>query len=159
MENKNLYGLIKDYETAEHLEFSINPDTISDDKSNTFAVLEAPGRSHPIIQWSSGGKRAVSFKLKFYRTEDEDEVRRKVEWLRSLQYPEYRNDGRLQAGPHKVLFIFGDVYGSDQKWIVESVKVQYGGLWSKDLKPYSAEVDISLTEWNEGFVSYQSVRR
>lgn len=152
-------GILKDYETAEFLEFSMNPATISDSKNNTFAIIESPGRSHPFIQWSNGGKRIVGFKLKFFRTENESEVRRKVRWLQSLQYPEYSSDGRLLAGPHKVLFLFGNTFGSDQKWIVESVQVQYGELWSKKLEPYSAEVDISLMEWNDNFVSYGSVRR
>ena len=162
--SKKLYqdsvkGLIKDYENGEYLEFIINPDNISDNKSNSFAVLSTPGTSNPLIQWSSGGKRTVSFKLKLYRTQDNNEIQQKVRWLQSLQYPEYGSDGRVILGPHRVLFIFGDTYASDKKWIVESVKVQYGNLWSRELVPYGAEVDITLMEWNEEPISYQSFRR
>ena len=152
-------GYIVDVETGEQLVFSFNPEAISDDKSVSYAVIKIAGRSNPYIQWSSSDERKVSFELKFYRlTNDNQEVNKKVRWIESLQYPEHDAEGYLVAAPHRVLFIFGERYTGDTKWVVDGAKVAFNNLWTKDLLPLFATVNISLIEWREQEISYKDIR-
>ena len=152
-------GYIVDVETGEQLVFSFNPESINDDKSVSYAVIKIAGRSNPFVQWSSSDERKVSFELKFYRlTKDDQEVNQKVKWLESLQYPEHDAEGYLVAAPHRVLFIFGSRYTGDLKWVAEVVDVSFSNLWTKDLSPLFATVNITLIEWREQEISYKDIR-
>lgn len=154
-----LQGYLVDIETGEQFTFSFNPEAIGDSKSVSYAIIKIAGRTNPYIQWSSSDERKVSFDLKLYRlTNDNQEVNKKIKWLESLQYPEYDTEGYLIAAPHRVLFIFGERYTGEQKWVVESAKVTFSNLWTKDLNPLFATVSLSLVEWNEENINYTDVR-
>lgn len=152
-------GYLIDIETGEQFTFSFNPESIDDNKNVSYAVIKIAGRSNPFIQWSSSDERNIQFALKIYRlTDDNQEVTNKIKWLESLQYPEYDDEGYLISAPHRVLFIFGNRYTGDQKWVVESAKISFSNLWTKDLSPLFATVTISLIEWNEENINYSDIR-
>lgn len=151
-------GCIIDYETNEKLEFPFNPEEITDEKQVAFGFMNIAGRSNPLIQWNSGGKRTISFTLSFYKRNDAEDVAKKISFIQSLQYPEYGEDGMLKKANHRILFLFGEMFTGKNKWIVEKAKVHYNNLWSPDLEPLYAEVAMSLTEWSEDAVDYKKIR-
>jgi len=89
----------------------------------------------------------------FYANEDLNKdpdsataVKQKVDWLRSLLYPDYSNPNFVRP-PHKVFLGIGKLIRS--QCVVASVNANYKGPWDEDLLPYLAEVDVSFQEINE----------
>ncbi|MFQ5647251.1 MAG: hypothetical protein ACE5GM_09995 [bacterium] len=134
-----IHGYIVDVTTRERLEFQYNPDEINDSKSASYADIRIPGISHPRHQFIAGGARQIRFSLFWFK----GEVKEKVAWLQSLLYPEHSGTA-LKSPPHRVIFIFGDLY--EITCIVRQVKVRYKSIFSGDLIPQLAEVDIVLEE-------------
>lgn len=153
-----LQGYLVDIETGEEIEFTFNPSSISDGKDVSYAVIKIAGRSNPFVQWSSSDERKVSFTLDFYRLRDDGEVDRYVRWIESLQYPEHDAEGYLLAAPHRVLFLFGPRYTGAQKWVVESAKTTFHGLWTPELRPLYASVSLTLLQWQEDNINYTDIR-
>jgi hypothetical protein len=170
--------------TSERLEFQYNPDDIADDKSTDYAEVEIPGMSHPRYQYVSGKPRKIAFKLHLFK----GPVKEKVHWLRSLLYPEHAGwqrhgqydlrrhspstryfiiplinpaylGSRLNNAPHRVLFIFGDLYPGVE-CVVSNVKARYFHMFDRDnLLPQHAEVDLVLEEYVDESVNYTEVRQ
>ncbi len=142
-----------DVKTRERLEFQYNPSEIGDDKGTQFADIKIPGISHPRHQYIAGENRRISFKLFFFK----GEVKKQVAWLQSLLYPEHSGTV-LKSAPHRVVFIFGELYPGIV-CIVRNVKARYFNLFDRDsLAPQQAEVDVTLEEWVEQSISYQTIR-
>ena len=94
-------GYLVDADTGERLEFQYNPNSISDEKSTDYATIKIPGMSHPRYQYVAGEPRRIAFKVELFK----GPVKQKVDWLRSLQYPEHAGT-MLKNAPHRVLLIF-----------------------------------------------------
>ena len=91
-------GYLVDADTGERLEFQYNPNSISDEKSTDYATIKIPGMSHPRYQYVAGEPRRIAFKVELFK----GPVKQKVDWLRSLQYPEHAGT-MLKNAPHRVL--------------------------------------------------------
>ena len=146
-------GYLVDVETGESLEFQYNPDDILDKKSTAFAAIKVPGMSHPRYQFVAGEPRKIVFKLSFFK----GDVKESVNWLQSLLYPEHAGT-MLKNAPHKVLFMFGDLYPGTI-CVVRQVKARYIHMFDKDsLLPQHAEVEVTLEEYIDESVDYSEVR-
>jgi hypothetical protein len=144
MTNKGLVAYLIDTENRERLEFQYNPSEIVDTKSTRYTDIAVPGISHPRHQYIAGGVRRLTFTLFFFK----GDVKRKVAWLQSLLYPEHSGT-TLKAPPHRVIFIFGDLY-PEIICIVRNIKTRYFNLFDQQsLAPQQAEVDIVLDEFVE----------
>lgn len=140
--------------TRESLEFQYNPDEIADEKSADFATIKVPGMSHPRYQYVAGEARRITFKLTFFK----GPVKKNVAWLQSLLYPSHEKT-MLKTAPHKVLFLFGDLY-TGVPCIVRQARVRYFHMFDQEnLLPQHAEVEITLEEIVGRSVSYSEVRR
>ena len=104
-EQKAITAHLVDVETGQRLEFQYNPNDIVDEKSTAYAAIKIPGLSHPRYQYVAGEPRKITFQLRFFK----GPVKESVDWLRSLLYPEHAGT-TLANAPHKVLFLFGDLY-------------------------------------------------
>lgn len=152
-QEKEMKGYLVDVDTGERLEFQYNPSNISDEKSTTYAAIKIPGMSHPRYQYVAGEPRRITFKIELFK----GAVKQKVDWLRSLQYPEHSGT-MLKNAPHKVLFIFGDLYPGII-CIVRQVKARFFNLFDQtNLLPQQAEVDLVLEEYVDDSVNYTEVR-
>ena len=152
-DKKEIKGYLVDADNGERLEFQYNPNDITDDKSTAYATIKIPGMSHPRYQYVSGEARRITFKIKFFK----GEVKKQVDWLRSLQYPEHAGS-MLKNAPHKVILIFGDLYPG-VTCIIKQVKARFFNLFDRDnLLPQQAEVDIVLEEYVDQSVKWSEVR-
>jgi len=152
MNSQHVKGYIVDIDSGERLEFQYNPGSITDEKSTSYATIKIPGMSHPKYQYVSGEPRRIAFKIEFFK----GPVKQKVDWLRSLQYPEHVGS-MLKNAPPRIIFIFGDLYPGIT-CIVKQVKVRYFGLFDQaTLNPQRAEVDISLEEYVDQSVNKSEV--
>ena len=137
-----LKAYLVDVDTGQRMEFQYNPNEIIDEKSTAYAAIKVPGMGLPRYQFVAGEARKISFKVEFFK----GPVKEKVQWLQSLQYPDHTGTA-LKNAPHRVLFIFGDLFPG-VVCIVPSVKVRYfGNFESSSLAPQRAEVEVSLEEW------------
>ncbi len=147
-------GYLVDLANNERLEFQYNPSTISDSKSTEYATIKIPGMSHPRYQYVSGGPRQINFKLELFMKE----VKKNVDWIWALQYPEHEGT-MLKNAPHRVLLVVGDLY-SGIECVVKQVRVQYFGLFDPaSLLPQRADVDLSLEEFVNESVSWKGFRK
>ena len=150
---KETTAYLVDVDTGEYLAFQYNPNDIGDDKSTAYAAIKIPGMSHPRYQYVAGEPRKITFKLSFFM----QSVKKNVEWLRSLLYPEHAGT-MLKNAPHRVLFMFGDLYPG-VLCIVSQVKARYFHMFDRDnLLPQRAEVDVVLEEYVSESVNYSEVR-
>ena len=100
----------------------------------------------------AGEPRRIVFKIELFK----GPVKQKVDWLRSLQYPEHAGS-MLKNAPHRVILIFGDLYPG-VTCIVRQVKARFFGLFDQtNLAPQRAEVDISLEEYVDQSVNWSEV--
>ena len=152
MKQKETTAYIVDVETGDYLDFQYNPNDIVDDKSTSYASIKIPGMSHPRYQYVSGEPRKISFKVMFFK----GPVKKSVEWLRSLLYPEHAGT-MLKNAPHRVLFCFGDLYPG-VLCIVRQVKSRFFHMFDREsLLPQHAEVDLVLEEFVDESVDYSEV--
>ena len=64
----------------------------------------------------------------------------------------------LKNAPHRVLFLFGDLYPGVE-CVVRQVKARYFHLFDRDtLQPLHAEVDVQLEEYVDESIGYREVR-
>jgi len=153
-EQQHISGYLVDVDTGERLAFQHNPNDIGDEKSTAYAAIRIPGMSHPRYQYVAGEPRKIAFKLELFK----GHVKQKVHWLRSLLYPEHAGT-MLKNAPHRVLFIFGDLYPG-VLCVVRQVKVRYFHLFDRDsLLPQRAEVEMVLEEYVGASVNVSEVRR
>lgn len=149
-------GVLVDVVTRERLEFQYNPNDITDQKDTTYGTATIPGMSHPRYQFVAGGARKVGFSVSFYTFDNT--VKARCDWLRSLLYPE-RAGSMLKNAPHRILFLFGQLYTGDSQWVMRDVKIHYSTLFDpKTLLPRRADVELLLEEFAEGSINASDVR-
>lgn len=168
------YGTFSDY-----LFFDYIPEEITDSKSANWNPIDIPGRSEPIMGYTSSSSRELSLHLMFVAgvgqsttpssfhvaNASEDGVRPepdsavgvkvKVDWLKSLVNPDYSNPNVVKP-PHRILLSIGRLIKSI--CIVSTVNVLYRSPWDEYLLPYIAEVDLSLLEVNKVPPGFSDVR-
>lgn len=141
-------GAIVDVVTGERLAFQYDPDGIAGSDGVNWADQTVPGTSHVGAQFVAGGERSMRLVLQFSAEQaDKADVRRKVDWLRALTFPEYR-DQELAGPPHSVIVAYGPA--TDGK-LYRATKVDWK-LSSRDpsLPEFrEAEVTLDLAEVGE----------
>jgi len=171
-----IHAYFKDLETQEVLQFGYIPEELSDSKSANWNSIEIPGRSEPILGYVNSSSREFSLHLMFLAGVDqmknpslesgepnsntiEDNtiaVKHKVDWCRSLVYPDYTNPNLIRP-PHRVLFSIGNLIKS--VCVVTAVNAIYKAPWDADLLPLLAEVDLTLIEVNSVPKGYLEIRQ
>ena len=131
-------GMLIDTINQERLEFPLNPEQITDSKTTSYAAIKVPGLNRPRYQFVTGDVRKIEFKIHLFQGPVMDQVA----WLRSRQVPE-RENARLVAAPHSVLFLFGTMY-SGVLCVITSVKADFHSLFSPELEPMQCEVSLAL---------------
>ena len=79
----------------------------------------------------------------------------KINWLRSLPYPEY-TAGKLIKPPHPCLLKVGQLF--HQSVIITSCNCDYNGPWNEDLLPLLIKVSLTMQEVNEHAFDLYDVR-
>ena len=146
-------GAIADTDTGARVTFDINPESFEDSKDTEFASISIPGMSHPRLQYTGGGERILSFSVLLHYGATKD-VPAAIRMLQSWLYAGYTNS-RLNKGPAKLLFIFGDTW-PDEQWVMTSCKVTRG-RFNKNLECVFAEVAIELKQFIEESVDVKDV--
>lgn len=153
-------GFLVDTVTGESLKFQYNPNQIQLTRSPSWASQEVPGMSHPRLQFVQGGDRKFSFSLDFFSDErGRKDVKRKMDWLESLTYPDWDGITNMQRGAHPVLFNFGDLYKNITCVVTNFTATPQTLFDPTSLLPLRATVDIELTELISGKgKSYMDIR-
>lgn len=126
-------------ETRQRLEIQFVPQGISGSRTANLQEIAIVGRNDPLYHFTSG-KETLTLPLEFYSdNERHDDVKRKIDWLRSLTI----NNGNI-GGYRNVKIIFGDLFRFEV-WVVKNVKYNYTHFdgQSKFL-PLRATVVLSL---------------
>lgn len=160
------------------IRFQVWPDNISDYKNVKWSSIEVIGRSEPIRTYTSSSPQTFRFKLMFVASIDAadggvaSDVKRKVDFLKSLVYPSKTSSG-YTVNPPTVWLIVGDLINS--RCIASSVSAEWNGVWdvesddiigpgavSEDMRvtlPLAAHVDISFEVVNVEPFDSERVRR
>jgi len=150
-------GYLIDLLTLEKLTFQVNPIDIQDNKSLNVGSTDIPGASHPRVSPGSGGRREISFTLRFFMEDaDKTYVRKQIEFLRSLIHP-HPSDDYVRHGAPPVQFTFGDLYKLPV--YITQVNVKYSQLFNPEsLEPEVADAQISMVEISPQIISAADVR-
>ena len=146
-------GAIVDVDTGNRVTFDINPESFEDNKETEFAGIEIPGMSHPRLQYTGGGERTLSFSVILHHGATSD-VPAAIKTIQSWLYAEYL-DKRLNRGPSRLLFVFGDTW-PDEQWVLTSCNVTRN-RFNKELECVFAEVSLELKEYIEESVDAKDV--
>ena len=146
-------GALVDTNTGARVTFDINPESFEDSKETEFASIAIPGMSHPRLQYTGGGERTLSFTIILNHGATEN-VPSAIRMLQSWLYGNYVNS-RLNRGPSKLLFIFGDTW-PDEQWVMTSCEVTRN-RFNKELECVFAEVAIELKQFIEESVDTKDV--
>lgn len=165
LRNALINAYLRDLDTKDNefntLQFGYIPEEISESKTANYNLIDIPGRSEPIYAYMNSSPREISLHIMFVAGIGQDKtvntgnstieddavmVKQKVDWLRSLVYPDYSVAGIVRP-PHRILVSIGNLIKSI--CITTSVSPVYKAPWDESLLPYIAEVDISFQEVNE----------
>jgi len=129
------------------------PDEISDEKSVEWGNIPIIGRAEPIKTYFASRQRVFAFTLFFVASADSndggtaEDVRKKVNFLRSLTYPR-RTPGGLVLTPPVAQLIVGDLISS--RCVASTVRASYTGPWDtfqrvrSSLGPFDQVYDESV---------------
>jgi hypothetical protein len=139
------------------LVFKHNPSEINDNKAVEWEAVGIMGFSDPRFQFNNSGERTINFTLKLLGLENADRtyVRKTVNWLRSLEYPDYMGAGDRMPPP-RVLFMLGQLYSVT--CIVRAVNARYLTFEGETGLPTEADVDIVLAQWTEKSLTPGDIR-
>lgn len=141
-----------DVTNGDSLKLQYAPNELADSKGTSYASVKIPGMSGPRQQFVSGDAHKLALKIDLYG----NDVAKNARWIQSLEYPEYEND-ELVDTPHRVMFIFGTLYGSTV-WLVTDCQVKYFGQFTPGLDPRRAEVSLTLEEYVTKGRDYRNIR-
>jgi hypothetical protein len=144
--------LIELQEPFESLALQFVPNEIGFNYQGNFQAVLPTGRNTPIFHYT-GGKDDLSLNLVFY-AEEEHEIKKKIDWLRSLRYADgYNNPAR------RVLLQFGNLFGNEEKWVVNSVAGKFLDFMQvNNYAPKRAEVSLSLSLSTDYNFTYKDLR-
>ena len=122
----------------EALEIQFVPQNIPGQRIADIKDIYVVGRNNPFTHYT-GGKETVSLPLEFYSDEEyHDDVKKKIDWLRSLTVKD------PITGYHKVKINFGKLF----RWevfVVKSVKYNYSHFdGNSDFLPLRATCTVEL---------------
>lgn len=139
--------------TGERLEFQFNPE-INDVKGTSFASSVVPGLSHPVLQFTAGDARQISFTLDFTAFEGDRDILRDIRWIQALQYPTWE-EGVLSAAPPRVILSMGKTL--TVRGVVKNVQAHYR-RWTPDLnRLLEASVTVQMEEYVDRSVDAATV--
>lgn len=123
----------------EKLEIQFIPAGISGSRIANLQEVVIVGRNDPLLHYTSG-KETLTLPLEFYSdNERHDDVKKKVDWLRSLTI----NNGAI-GGYRNIKIIFGDLF-KWEIWAVSNVNYNYTHLDGQSgFLPLRATVNLSL---------------
>ena len=153
-------GTDVDSRIGNRLEFQWTPSEVRNSVRINWSNQEIPGRSHPIMQYSSTGQQTWSLSLLFDGdATDPTFVADRARWIKSLCYPQYKDRrGQLQRPPHVCLLVYGQWL--NVKVVVTAYEATYGPLYMPDtLYPLNGKIDVELTEFVRQGIDYRRVRR
>lgn len=103
------------------------------------------GRSSPFVYYKSTGARKLEFNLFLFAEGDaEEEIKNRVRWLQSFQYPDY--SGQVMRPPKKVQIVLGRNF-IQITGILRGCSVTWKAPYDTDNGvPMHAEIGISLQE-------------
>lgn len=138
-------GYFVDTVSGDSLLFQHNPMPIKDSQSQSLNILSIPSASQPRVTPGAPGARPITFKLMWSReTSDVEEVKRKVNWIKSLRYPHDGGSFQTYRAPI-VLFVFGKFYKL-ACYLKKCDTVFDHHFEETTLDPWFASVDIELVE-------------
>lgn len=137
-------GAIVNAVTSEKLMFQFNPAEISDAKDTSYEEVVVPGLSHPMLQFTAGGARKISFALQFSAAGYKRDVLSDIRWLQSLQYPQW-GAGALKSAPPRVVLVIGKVL--NLRGVVRSADVTYKRLDASMRRVLDASVNVVIEEY------------
>jgi len=144
----------------DRLNFTFLPEEISEDASPNWDEIAVIGRSEPYQGYNSTSANEISFDLNFVaQNNTEEDVKKKVDWIKSLKYPVYVEG--IAYSPPTLMFVFGKLF--TRRVIVSSASVTWMKPWeiletgSLTLLPMMARVSLSLKEVNTRPKSAQDV--
>jgi|GEM_PF-206238 len=149
-------GFLVNEVTLEKLIFQFNPQEITDSRSVAFEKIQVPGLSHPVLQFTAGDGRKLSFLLEFSAVGYNRDIMADIRWLQSLQYPQW-GEGAIKSAPPRVAFVFGKLLRL--RGVIASTQVTYR-RWAPDLaRLLEASVTIDFEEYVPKSVDMLEVRR
>lgn len=155
-------GVILDKDTSERLIFQYNPEEITETNRAVWSNLTIHGIHHPRLQYTSGEGRVISFTLRLFGADEVNsaqtrDVKGKVDFLRSLLYPDVTSQSLPSRAPNLTVLSFGRLYRGIQG-VLTHVNPTYHNMFTADLNPLYADVDIELVEFHVKAVDYREVR-
>lgn len=128
--------------------FPMNPSSISESLSPSWAETMVPGQNRPMYQFVNGGPREVSFTLNFfYQDRKRVVIRDQINALKSLT--QRRMTGVLAGaydGPPAFAFHFGE-YFKGERFIMSKIQIKAFDLFDPlSLLPLRADVDLTMLE-------------
>jgi hypothetical protein len=140
-------GFFVDTVTQDRLLFQYNPESIKMQRTPKWAEVEIPGMSHPKLQWINGGNKKFTFSLDFFfGDKGVTSVKKNLDWLESLTYPDFGSDYILERGAHPILFNFGQFYKNVRCAVTGFESNAFYMFDPTSLLPLRAEVNLELTE-------------
>lgn len=131
-------------ESGEYVRFYYNPATISISKNNRFAQIRAAGREQPILEYGCGGATTVHFSIILRRIPGEDYSTQIITQLREMTKPKIKGAGVDR--PPVLTLDLGEAIRLEKCYLTQ-LKPKLGPLFNPtDLKPYTGEVEVGLTE-------------
>ena len=151
--------------------FQYHPADVSDSRQIGWNFEQIPGGSHPLVYWSSGGERTISFTAQFSRDingnitpsdiatgnvpeavfdrKRNPDLRAVAKWLDWYSYPLYVKNGRSMSPPTLLLVLPGlqlGFYGDDDiLCVLTSCEKQYKDFWP-DGSPRRMDASLSFVE-------------
>lgn len=131
--------------TLEALRFQYMPEAIRDYKSAIWEQVPIILRSEPLQGYAGSSARTISFDLRFFcETDPYEDVKTKIDFIRSLVYPIY---GRTIKSPPLVVIVVGKLLRT--RCIVKDYNFIYTGPWELDtMYCYDAMVGLTFEEVN-----------
>lgn len=152
-------GFLVDLTTRERITFLRNPSEIEETKTPEWANLTTPGASHPRLHFVNGGERTFQFQLNFFTdVATKEEIKKQVDWLRSLAYPTLDGNQQVVQGAPVCLFTFGELYRNIRVVVVEFKFRSFYMFDPTSLLPLRADVDLVLKEHIDRNVSSAQIR-
>lgn len=149
-------GFLVNEITLEKLVFQFNPAEVTDSRSVAFERIQVPGLSHPVLQFTAGDGRRLSFLLEFSAVGYNRDIMADIRWLQSLQYSQW-GDGILKSAPPKVAFVFGKLLRL--RGVITATQVTYKRWDSNLTRLLEASVTVDFEEYAPKSVDMWKVRR
>lgn len=149
--------IVIDLTNGGFMPLQVNPDEIKDSKGAKWGDSEVGGLSHPRPQFVSGESRIIRFTADFYLEFDYTDVRRRCNWLLSLQYPTHAGV-MLDRPPAICALVMGGLYRG-LRVTFRQCEITYKRAFDPImLMPFYASVDCVCHEYVERSVGPMEVR-